>query len=60
MEYLGMNRYIKMIAAIVIDFLAISAVFWSLHFILYYPWILIGIAMILSVGVRYEDFTRDR
>lgn len=55
-----MNRYIKMIAAIVIDFLAISAVFWSLHFILSYPWILIGIAMILSVGVRYEDFTRDR
>lgn len=54
-----MNKYIQFLFAIAFDFAILSAVVWSLHLILTWPWILVGIAMILSVGVRYEDITRN-
>lgn len=50
------NQLTKFLSYCIVDILVITAIVYSVHFVFYYPSILILLMGLFMVSVRYEDF----
>ncbi len=53
-----MSKVIDFILGVLFDFTVVSIAFWTVHLIFTWPWLLVAVAMVFAIGVRYEDYIR--
>ena len=50
------RRTARFLSHVIVDFLFVAALVWGMHFILSWPWILIGIVTLFMVAIRVEEW----
>ena len=50
------NQLTKFLSYCIVDLLVIAAIVYTVHFIFYYPSIIVLLMMLFMVSVRYEDY----